>query len=108
MFICEILVVRLVFSSILHIRYVEVRISRSVSASPFDFEITRIDCMYICNCNYSKLRDVAKTRTRTTLANHGPGPEEAWNYPQAISPILREKHAVWCSLLCFSSTAIFV
>ena len=33
------------FSSILQIRYVEVRISGSISESPFDFEITRVDCM---------------------------------------------------------------
>ena len=38
------LVVRLAFSSILQICYVEVRISRSVSEGPFDFEITRVDC----------------------------------------------------------------
>ena len=38
------LVVRLVFSSILHIWYVEVRIYRSVSEGPFDFEISRVDC----------------------------------------------------------------
>ena len=34
-------------SSVLQIRYVEVRISRSVLAGPFDFEITRVDCNYI-------------------------------------------------------------
>ena len=39
------LVVRLGFSSVLHIRYVEVRISQSVSEGPFDFEITRVDCI---------------------------------------------------------------
>ena len=38
------LVVQLVFSSILQIWYVEVRISRSVSEGHFDFEITRVDC----------------------------------------------------------------
>ena len=38
-------IVRLVFSSVLHIWYVEVRISRSVSEGPFDFEITRVDCI---------------------------------------------------------------
>ena len=36
--------VRLVFSSILQIRYVEVRLSRSVSEGPFDFEISRVYC----------------------------------------------------------------
>ena len=43
------LVVRIVFSSILQIWYVEVRISRSVWEGPFDFEITRVDCIYKCN-----------------------------------------------------------
>ena len=38
-------VVRLIFSSILQIWYVEVRISRSISESPLDFEITRVDCI---------------------------------------------------------------
>ena len=40
-------VVRIIFSSILQILYVEVRISRSISESPLEFEITRVDC--ICN-----------------------------------------------------------
>ena len=34
------------FSSILQIWYVEVRISRSISKSPLDFETTRVDCIY--------------------------------------------------------------
>ena len=38
-------VVRIIFSSILQIWYVEVRISRSISESPLEFEITRVDCM---------------------------------------------------------------
>ena len=40
------LVVQIVFPSILQIWYVEVRISRSVFEGPFDFEITRVDCMW--------------------------------------------------------------
>ena len=40
------LVVRFVFSSILKIWYVELRISRSVSEGPFKFEITRVDCIW--------------------------------------------------------------
>ena len=32
------------FSSILQIWYIEVRISQSISESPLDFEITRVDC----------------------------------------------------------------
>ena len=43
------LVVRIVFSSILQIWYVEVRIARSISESPVEFEITRIDCIFILN-----------------------------------------------------------
>ena len=39
--------VRIIFSSILQIWYVEVRISRSISESPFEFEITRVDCICI-------------------------------------------------------------
>ena len=38
-------VVRIIFSSILKIWYVEVQISRSVSESPLEFEITRVDCI---------------------------------------------------------------
>ena len=38
---------RISFSSILQIWYVEVRISRSISDSPLEFEITRVDCIYI-------------------------------------------------------------
>ena len=38
---------RISFSSILHICYVEVRISRSISESPLEFEITRVDCIYV-------------------------------------------------------------
>ena len=37
--------IELVFSSILQIWYVEVRISRSISKSPLEFEITRVDCI---------------------------------------------------------------
>ena len=35
---------RFIFSTILQIWYVKVRISRSISESPLDFEITRVDC----------------------------------------------------------------
>ena len=38
------MVVWFIFSSILQIWYVEVRISWSISESPLDFEITRFDC----------------------------------------------------------------
>ena len=37
---------RIIFSSILQIWYVEVRISQSNSESPLAFEITRVDCMF--------------------------------------------------------------
>ena len=38
---------RISFSSILQIWYVEVRISRSISESSLEFEITRVDCICI-------------------------------------------------------------
>ena len=38
---------RIIFSSILQIWYVEVRISGSISEGPLEFEITRVDCIYI-------------------------------------------------------------
>ena len=37
-------VVQIIFSSILHIWYVEAQITRSISENPLDFEITRVDC----------------------------------------------------------------
>ena len=40
-------VVRFIFSSILQIWYVEVRISRSISEGPLDFEITGVDCIMV-------------------------------------------------------------
>ena len=38
--------VKIYFSSLPQHRYVEVRISRSVSESPLEFEITRVDCRW--------------------------------------------------------------
>ena len=37
----------LLFSSLSQHWYVEVRISQSVSVSPLEFEITRVDCIYM-------------------------------------------------------------
>ena len=39
----------LLFSSLSQLWYVEVRISRSVSVSPLEFEITGVDCIWIKN-----------------------------------------------------------
>ena len=44
------LVVRLVFSSVPQVWYVEVRIPRKFSEDPFDFDITRVDCIYCQSC----------------------------------------------------------
>ena len=41
---------RIIFSSILKIWYVEVRILRSVSKSPLEFEITRVDYIFLHWC----------------------------------------------------------
>ena len=49
MFICEIWLFKWFFRSILHILYVEVRLSRNVSEGPFDFEISRVDCSSSAN-----------------------------------------------------------
>ena len=43
-------VVQFIFSSILQFLYVEVRISRSISERPVDFEITRVDCIWRLLC----------------------------------------------------------
>ena len=40
-------VVWIIFSWIFKIWYVEVWISQSISESPFDFEITRVDCIFL-------------------------------------------------------------
>ena len=37
------------FPLILQILYVEIRITRTISESPLNFEITRIDCMPACD-----------------------------------------------------------
>ena len=48
-------------SSAPQIRYVEVRISRSVLAGPLDFEITRVDCNYIpTGTSSERLRGVGR------------------------------------------------
>ena len=44
----------IIFSSILQIWYVEVRISRSISGSPLEFEVTRVDCRKIRHKLYVK------------------------------------------------------
>ena len=49
---------RISFPPILQIWYVEVRISRSISDSPLEFEITRVDCISIMNdVGYGVLSD---------------------------------------------------
>ena len=46
---------RFIFSSILHIWYVVVRISKSISGSPFDFEITRVGyILFSCKANWGQ------------------------------------------------------
>ena len=59
---------QIIFSSILQTWYVELRISRSISESPLEFEITRVDCIlnhmiwyfsyYIVNIMYLFLDNV--------------------------------------------------
>ena len=42
------------FSWILQFGYVEVRISRSISESPLEFEITRVDCIMKSKCIFKQ------------------------------------------------------
>ena len=56
------LVVRFVFSSILKIWYVEVRISRSVSEGPFNFGIPRVDCICLIDIHFSVIDRVCFKR----------------------------------------------
>ena len=49
-FISEMWLFDLLFS-ILQIWYVEIRISRNVSESPLDFEIPRVDCVFLISIN---------------------------------------------------------
>ena len=46
------------FSAIMQFWCVDVRISQSISESPLDFEITRVDCFYylLFNCSITKTR----------------------------------------------------
>ena len=46
MFICEIWLFVWYFPQFCTSDMLEVRIFRSVTAGPFDFEITRVDCIY--------------------------------------------------------------
>ena len=43
------MVVQIIFSSILQIWYFKVRISRSISEGPLEFEIARVDCINPCS-----------------------------------------------------------
>ena len=63
-------VVRFIFSSILQIWYVEIRISRSISESPLDFEITRVDlCKYHIYFEYSN-KQTRPNRMRRLIRVH--------------------------------------
>ena len=57
----------LLFSSLLQPWYFEVRISRSVSESPLEFEITRVDCIYKCSKPLCSVCNECR-RTRVLIA----------------------------------------
>ena len=59
----------LLFSSLSQLWYVEVRISRSVSVSSLEFEITRVDCILI-NHKISLLYFTDKQVTLTRIATN--------------------------------------
>ena len=66
-------VVRFIFSSILQIQFVEVRISWSSSESPLDLEITRVDCNSACNIHYDyrNSRWQSCVRLNCKIVSHG-------------------------------------
>ena len=67
------MVVRFIFSSILQIQFVEVRISWSSSESPLDFEITIVDCNSACNIHYDyrNSRWQSCVRLNCRIVSHG-------------------------------------
>ena len=86
-------VVRFIFSPILQFWYVEVRISRSISESPLDFKITRVDCIcmhvYVCfnclifyqfmfHCHLPKQWKWYKVCTSTDMCCNHFVPDEFW------------------------------
>ena len=61
------MVVQFIFSSILRIWYVEVRISQCISESPLDVEITRVDCILFAFVGPILSIDVSYNKYRTSI-----------------------------------------
>ena len=101
------LVNRIIFSWILPIWYVEVQISWSISESPLEFEITRVDCNFYLLTWVQRgkkrfLRDVQKTIGRKndiyTLHSVLSFSTPMWNFNQN-NHIANER--TWMFILCY-------
>ena len=83
------MVVRFIFSSTLQTWYVEVRICRSISESPLDFEITRVDSMQMLKSQISLRTGKPNCLQRYVLNTAWSGENEAWSrmFAYEVSPI---------------------
>ena len=108
-------VVRIIFSSILQIWYVEVRISESISGSPLEFEITRVDCISwsiskknVANLGGSRTRDLlVSSRTRIQLMVQ----LVRWSDGPKLAVLLCSYEfiaGIYFVFICFSSLLLFV
>ena len=94
-------VVQIKFSSILQIWSVEVRISRSISDSPLEFEITRVDCIFnnepVHDKTYIKICVTSKDSDQPVQSpRYGKGsrlslcqPEGCWKHLQSAKTLIR-------------------
>ena len=61
----------LLFSSLSQLWYVEVRISRSISVSPLEFEITRVDCIFFSTGVFANYYCYNERYRETYYCEHG-------------------------------------
>ena len=86
-------VVRIIFSSILQIWYVEVRISGSISESPLEFEITRVDC--ICLVRFEAFLLIHKSLRLTNKPQIKPIMKQRWRLNR--NNVLSHMEILWMS-----------
>ena len=90
---------QIIFSSILQTWYVELRISRSISESPLEFEITRVDC--ISQNILSQMFDVIQFDSALHTREHQNISDTNWNSrPDCIHSF------TWQQVFCFLFTLI--
>ena len=90
------MVVRFIFSSILQFWYVEVRISRRISESPLEFEITRVDCILI-SFRYVSAEESPNRNPLLVVAGSVSGTVTVYqiNFQGTCMIIKREKRCCW-------------